>query len=571
MGIQVPTRGPAQTKLGAAPIPENGVRASANAFGANVGQAVVGAGNTVSNSANMLGNIGVERQDKVNVAASVDAYSKFRDEWLPLEVAFKARTGINADKVTVDARKSFDDLRARYMGDMEDDVKLRFEGLTRGMRESKLDSFSVHEQAQTLAAYNENLMAMANLTIEDAVESYGSPSEVAKSKKIIAKATRETMKGSTPEAIELAVQTANTQMHNAVIDKIMVQSPEAAQNYYLRHKDDISEKQQTAIEEKLRIKVEITTAQSFADTALTAQMTYDEAIADARKKYSGTQEETVVKEVKLRFAEKATGESLAEKQANADVWKSVVDGGSKNDLPASVLSKLTPLMHSALDRFEQQRAITGSGYAAITDVATGNKLHNAWMEDPVAFALYELEQDQPNMTESDYHYWQGQQRLLSKADAKDKAKLASYTQSDKLAKEYMNAAGIKYGASANTANAAKAQKVLSLARQVVDDALVDGRKPTRDEMEQALSTLFLTGEVEGSGFFENDDYTFYEVANTGNAAKFYLDDVSSQVPNISKATGVPEESVLDVVRLLKKNGAPITPSNIQKMYQAGLK
>lgn len=571
MVIQVPTRGPANTNLAPAPIESNNVKASGDAFGANIGRAMTGAGQQVSQSANIMADVAFQQQEKVNVTVATDAYERFRKEWRGIEADLKSRQGLEAQHVTKEATEKYKEISEQFVGELNEGARTRYEALIKGARESKLDSFATYEQSQLEEASKQQNIAMAQLAVNDAIESGGNPEQLAKSKAIISHTLKQAMPGASAEQLQVANETALTQMHNSIIDDLMVASPEAASAYYEGHKDEILPKQQTAIEEKLRIKTEITVAQAFADEALKTELTETEAIAQARKNYEGTQEKAVVQEIKLRFTERDTARREEIRLNGENTWKAVANGGSVNDMPPSVLASLDPRTISSLMAFEQQRAETGRGYAAASDPATMNNIHNLWMDDKAAFASEDLNNYRPDLTESDYKYWLSQQRILDKANEKEKQKQTSYALSDRLAKEYLRSAGIKFGQSASDKDNTRAQTVLTLARQIVDDGYDSNKKPTREDIEKELTALFLTGEVEGSGIFENDDYTFYEVAGTPDAQNFYLDDVDTQLPQISKVTGVPQGDIMAVVGVLKKADKPITPDNIRKMYEAGLR
>jgi hypothetical protein len=228
---------------------------------------------------------------------------------------------------------------------------------------------------------------------------------------------------------------------------------------------------------------------------------------------------------------------------------------------------------SAMQAFERRRASEGRGFADASDPMAYNEIHQLYMDDKVAFAELDVSKYIGKLNESDYTYWLGQQRAVDREAERDAKKEASYTLADRVAKEYMNAAAIDYGASAGSEQAAKAQKVYSLIRQTVDEFHADGKKPTREDIEARLNEMFLVGDLSESGFgdlFYTDMFKF-EAMNTEDEREFSLVDVDEQKQRIADVTGVPAEYVGDIAAILKSRDMLVTVDNIKALYDEWLK
>jgi hypothetical protein len=218
-------------------------------------------------------------------------------------------------------------------------------------------------------------------------------------------------------------------------------------------------------------------------------------------------------------------------------------------------------------RFETQRSATGRGFAMASDPHTDNALHQLYMSDKLAFAEYDITQHIDAFTETHYNYWKAQQRSIDKGLEKDTKKNVSYTLADRLAKESLNSAGIKYGTSASTKDATKSQKVFSLVRRIVDEAY-DANKPelaNRDVISKKLSELFLTGEMDKSHWWSDDKGYKFEMLGKDKGT-WMITDVEGQKDDIAKAASVPSSEILDIADALKDADLPITLGNIKDLY-----
>lgn len=576
MVFKVPTREVAVQNIGTAPISSNNVRASADAFGAGVGRAVEGVGGQLSQSANQMANIALEQQDKKNVTQAVDSYRAFSDDWRKQDALFKSKQGLDADGITEEATKIFGELSSKYEQNLGNGARERFKALADGSRESALNGMSRHEATQAEAAYKNQMGALAQTAVSEIIANPMDAENVARNRVILDTAVRAQNKGQDKDVIDIALKTNHTIMHNSIIDQLMLTSPDAAKEYYDKNKDEIFGEQRIKIEQKIQIAADNTTAQAYADEAVNSDLTETEALAGARKEYSGTTEKAVVSEIKLRYAENDEKIRREAIQLEKDGWKIISEGGSPNDFTPTMLQALDPRKVDSMRQFAVDRAQRGSGYAEFTDPKAYNELHLLYMNDKLAFSgagenALVLERYKGRMTEADYEYWGAQQRSIDKAGEKELAKKANYGEADKIAKLFMTSNGIDYGKNASGEDPASAQKIYSLGWKIVDDALAEGRQPTRKELEMGIATLFISGEIGGTKWFENNDFSYYELVGTGKEPEFYLTNeaIKKQLGTISTATGVPQENIPTIVNWLRENKRMVSPENIFKAYKRG--
>ena len=262
------------------------------------------------------------------------------------------------------------------------------------------------------------------------------------------------------------------------------------------------------------------------------------------------------------------------KEEKDKAWAHIKGGGAVDELSPVQLAEIDGTTYEAMRRFEKNRAKRGSGFALASKPEVANTLHRLFMDDKEKFVNTDLTQYAPDLEEQDYEYWQQQQRSVDmraeKEAASAKKKQANYVLADRMAKEYLNAAGIGYGASAKEDDPAKANKVFGLVREIVDEAHSRGEVADRALIDRELANLFITGEVQGSGILWDDTGRSFEFVGTGELANFEITDIDENKEYIHKATGVPRDNIEDIVAALKQQGVPVTAANIQKTYEAAV-
>lgn len=258
----------------------------------------------------------------------------------------------------------------------------------------------------------------------------------------------------------------------------------------------------------------------------------------------------------------------AQRDLKRDSWGFIIGGGTIDKLSPDQYAALEGTTISSMRQFEKKRAEDGRGFADATNPATYNALHRMSMEEnKTAFADYDISQHINEMTESDYKYWLATQRTVDKRVESERAKTASYTLADRVAKEYMNSAGIDYGKSAGKSDALKAQKVFTLIRSVVDSYHDEGKKIERSDIDKALSELFTSGELQDSGIlFDDKGFAFEFMGRTDGY--FEITDVKENADKISTATGIPAQYIDAVAKAVEKSNNPINLENMKKVWDA---
>lgn len=436
-------------------------------------------------------------------------------------------------------------------------------------------------ETSEMRAYDDGLReARIQGAREDAATHYTDPDRLAEAKSKIQSTVRAKSEanGWDPEQTQQVLEDEVSSMHKVVIDRMLKNNDGVSAKEYLSKNrkeidgDDIADIEKAVAAGEVKQQSQMQTDIIMSKYKNVTDET--DALAEARKIKDPEVRDEVVRRVTNRFGEMARAKSVADRQARADAWEIILNGGGVSDLDSSVVESLGGPAVSAMKSFEKKRAIDGAGWADVTTPETYNKLHDMSVSDPKAFMNYDLNGDINTLSETDYKYWNAQQRSMkdakAKADQKALEREANYTLGDRLSKEYLTSAGIKYGSSASgTDDAKKSQKVLSAVRSLIDRAHETDQPITRDDIEKKLAGMFVSGEMDESGYLWDDTGRKFEFTGTDVKGTFILTNVSEETDLISKATGVPPELVNGIANALSKKDIPVTLENIREVYKQG--
>lgn len=484
----------------------------------------------------------------------------------PANPGFYSQRGENALKARADAEKAIEAARTRLAEGSSGLARRNFESAAAIRVTRETESLNRHTATQREVAndlVSESAIAQAQ---DDATAAWNNPTVVGQSLRLVTDEVVDAgrRKGLPASVIQQQVEAAQTKIHLGVIDRALAVDPMAAQAYYNTNKASIDGSARTDVEKALEAGVLRKQSQGEADRIYGMGLPEKDAMKAARDiKDPKLRDETVTR-LQRRFGEDDRIRRDAERAAKDSAWSTVINGGSVDDIPATTLATMDGTTISAMRTFEKKRAADGRGFADATKPEAYNRLHNLFMEDKVAFAEYDITSEINNLDEGDYQYWLSQQRAVDKAGEREAAKATSYTLGDRVAKEYMNAAGIGYTSSASASDAKKSQRVFSLIRNTIDELHAEGKKPTLQDIETRLDELFLVGDLGG---MLSRDRPFMEVLGTDDESEFVLRDIDEQKDRIARVSGVPADTVAAVVEALEDANIPVTIENIRATYE----
>jgi hypothetical protein len=341
MAFSVPRREVAQQGLNAAPIPENRVLASDAAFGGTVARATQDLGAQISRSAGTMAAIAQEQQDKEDVSLAVDSYNKFRDNWRGQDEGFKSRFGLEAKGVTSEGTKFFDDTAFKMSEQLQGSARIRFQSLVQGSRNSSLDGLAKYEQSQNQAAFENQMNALSETAINDAIEDFQNPAVADNSKLMIDTSIRAMLRGQSGEVVDAAIKEQTSVMQEGIIDRIAGVDINAANDYFEENKDDLTADAIVKIEKSMALKMSAEQAEELVASKYEKEKPIDVVVSDIQQ---SSKPQNVKDDAVRRAKDRRSIDNAADRQrretAYETAYESIVSGNGIEALPPEVLVEL---------------------------------------------------------------------------------------------------------------------------------------------------------------------------------------------------------------------------------------
>lgn len=219
------------------------VNYSPNSFGAQVGRALSGLGDTMGQAGRLIAEVDSQKKANDALAQANAAKDELRPILFDHEYGVFAQNGGNAmgSGATVDA--ALNNIREKHLKNIDDpETRTAFERLWLKESEATKDSVARHEMTQ-LGNYGVQT-AKATLigSMNDAYNSYNDDNVIQKAISDSITAIRVNQAGLPKEALEAAEAEARSQIHLAVISRWANEDPYKAADYYKQHKDELEGK-----------------------------------------------------------------------------------------------------------------------------------------------------------------------------------------------------------------------------------------------------------------------------------------------------------------------------------------
>lgn len=414
---RVPTYDTPQTELRALPgvrqssVATPGFLAAGAEQGMRRAQGLLNAGTALSNAA-------VQMQERENADMLFRAETALKDDYLAYEASLRERKGQQAWGATRDTEQWFAEQEKKHGGELQNDVQRRFfaQSLTK-MRQQAVGTVSAYEadqRRQSLAeSANASIVGSINTAAANATQWYAKPDgatqprtaeaavtttgpdgvPVSTAPQVEVTATRDPIAGVKSDILKRVQVLANlngwspeqkaaeeekhlTNLHSQVIQNLAANNPSRAREYFAANKSEIAGSSYNTIESMLKEGSLRETAQMFADGVQQRKLSLEDAIAEARGKYSGDEEVATVAEVKTRFAEADAVMQRGQQQAANDAWKVVAGGGGRKQIPLPIWNGLTGQDQRSILDYLSAKANAGAG-GIKTDIGTWMSVNDA--------------------------------------------------------------------------------------------------------------------------------------------------------------------------------------------------
>ena len=322
-------------------------------------------------------------------------------------------------------------------------------------------------------------------------------------------------------------------MIQAIVDK----NPGQARAYFEANKAEIAGSEHDGIGKFLKTGALKEVSQTFADGVMASGMSEAEALTEARKKYSGEEEDAVVGEIKTRFAETQGARERAQRDASDTAWGIYARTGRVNAIPAAVLASLDGRDLAALKDHARIRA---EGRAVKTDFGTYYDLRQMAVEDPEGFRKVDLRRYTGKLSSGDL------QEFAKLQTGKPKEVKDAATLTQQLSSTY-DALG--WGAS-------KREQKGAFDRAVTDAINAEqtqrGKELTYTERQAIIDRMAIEGDV--NGMWPGGGRRYYEVQGRPEAEKF-----TPEIPDTER------QQIVD--RFTKRKGRAPSKDELNQIYK----
>ncbi len=376
--------------------------------------------------------------------------------------------------------------------------------------------------------------------------------------------------GWAPEVVQAEQLRQSTAVHASVISNaIEAGNSDYAKRWYQDHKDAIDSEKHPAIEKALKTAGLKELGQVAVDDIMLRHDNETEALAEARKKFKGEEEDAVVERIKHRFAELRQADTERRKGLTRDAWNVIKNGGIPDDLSADQLDALEGSTIASMWSFTRTKD------KRVTDL-------DKWDEFERALAAGDItERDQVR----DYEQFFSPQDARTAMKAFEKRGEVSVTDLKRAFVDRVGKTQAKWGGGDTESWIAFQSYML--------DKVKETRRP--EDIEVWADRWFMSGETlqDRWGF---DPDTFGEAVVEGRGDEFMFDvpdEIDTDVRAAMQAAGAPEGTskafythhylpatdylraheipinprTIGAVAILRANNKPVTPANVD--YVAG--
>lgn len=527
-------------------------------FGATQGRALQRLGGATGQVADALGTHALRLQEREDTAAVRDAYIAFDAQVQKLlldpENGLYNRKGRDAKGVGDEAAKQIDELERNATGALRRPRQQElFRARTATLKSQHLATLTRYEYGELRNADLESTKAVLGSTIQGAVGAYRSPElrEEYRAQGLYELDRLAQLHGWSPEQKAIERAKYNTLMHKGVIDRMLVEDPSGAKEYYEKHQGEINGETRTELEKSLQSGVTRERARSATEAIVSSGGGLSDWLAKARQIDDATLSDEVVRRVKERYNEQEAMRAKVERDAKDAAWQTVMGAGSLDAVPPHIMSKL-----DGYTIISMQNYIDKQGNPT-TDPAVFYELSQQAANDPESFAKANLLDHRHQLSNSDFQQAVGWQRSVTAALKGDEAKDNEVKRIGTVQQQLtatMDRMGLPRGKEGYETRGTFQQVARAALKRETD---AKGRDLSETEVDEVLGRLALKGEVRSGKWFQADSDAFaFEVEGTEQESRFIA------VP----FDDIPVEQRQQAAEALKAKGLPVTEDAIEKLH-----
>lgn len=492
-----------------------------------------------------LAAVAVHQQHQTNLDKVMGAEAQIKDQYSQFHAQLAQRQGTNAFGATADATKWWDDNTQKIADTLQNPAQQEaFKQRAEQLKSQSIASVSMFEAHQRHKSLVDSADAALKTSVNFAASNATDPGIVGQ--------TADDMKahiiqvgqtlGWTPAVLKQHEQQAMTEMHKAVIDQLAVDHPLAAQDYYKLHKNEIAGTVRTDIERTLHAGDVKEVAQNAGDYVVGKGMGESDALAWARKKYSGDYEDAAVRAIRERFSEREQIKAQSEHDAADRAFQIYAKTGSVSHVPPATLAAMNGKTRVALQKLAAHDA---AGTPVKTNWDTYYELKQKALNNPQGFRRTDLRQYFPDLAPTQ------REQLIRLQTAAPKQHKQAATLQQQLT---MTHDELGWTPSNNRKTIGKFDSAVT--EQIDAEQERQGRALNYKERQEIIDRLAVQGKIAGSGTWRDTHERFYQAEGTPDAAHFQ--------------PTVPKKDTAQITEALQRHGMAATTANIQWLYEVRL-
>lgn len=484
----------------------------------------------------------IRQQRQQNADQVFRAEAAVKDGYLQYEGQAKQRLGQDAWGVSQDTAKWWNDnLKTASDGLQNDEQRQIFGKTMEGLKFSSLGTMSDFEAQQRRVSVEESAKSSIQGSINIAAANPSDPSIVNGAKQDITKRVQAltNLYGWSPEIRDATQGQYLTNLHQQVIQSLVDTNPDQARAYFDANKDEINGANRDELDKQIRVGTIRQVGQQGSEQIISQGLGESQALNEARSKYTGQEQDEVVRRVKERYAEVDELRERGQRDAADKAWKMWEQGDkSLSSVPTSVLNSMDGKMRDAL---EKEDAAHASGVDIKTDWSTFYDLRQQAAQNPNDFANTDLRELFPKLNPAQ------REQLI---DTQNQVKGNRNTDVQTLNEQLEHAHQLLGWTNADAQRKGQFDSA-TLTQIDADQKAAGGKKLTYDDRQKVIDRMMVNGSYPGGSWFSSNK--FYQVAGTENAANF--------TPKI------PDTDRQKIEAALQRRGTPITDDAVMKLYK----
>ena len=386
-------------------------------FGAVLGQSITAAGKTISQVGELVDKRVTEMQDEKNSLDALNAFvatsEEMRQRLHEGDNAILAQRGHRAFDAYKNTQDAIVETVSRHRGALQsEDARATFDSLWSRRGESILETSArhvsrqrqVHRDATTKSLLAHSITIATDAALIDDGEGQTVINDSLERGKEVIIANSE---GLPPTAVELALMEYESNLHKAVVERLMVKLPEMAEAYYKENQNDIHGAHHADLETKLKTQVRAVAGETLAELAF-KDADNSEAAEKIIKNSGKSQpiQDEAMKRVEAKFARRKRDKLQRDDDLQEQAWEL-----AHNNDEASI----TP---------EMKRALGGPALLRLEEYArrqkepeTNFKRYTELYEMGTKLLDVKMWAERPNLDNSDYQELVKHQARMRKSPA----------------------------------------------------------------------------------------------------------------------------------------------------------